>query len=775
MLDFNLKQMKKLLFFILMLPMLGFGQWTENFDSGTTMPAGWAVINNGGSNGWVFGAPADGTAQSGANVAYITYNTSAHDDYLITKAITVTAGVSDRISFFVRSRSSFFSENYEVLLSTTNQTAGAFTTVLQASQDAPVTWTQNTFNLSAYAGQTVYVAIHATDTDQWQLYADTFVVDTVPTTIPSCAAITSPANGATGVDPDGILNWNMISTASGYKVRVGTSPGGTDIVNNVDVGNVLTYNITGSLNTNTIYYATIIPYNNIGDAIGCSEISFTTVAAPANDDCAGAVSLTVNPDFACGVTASGTTLGASASSETAPTCAATGTNDDVWFKFTATNTTHRVVLSNVSGSIDMAMAAYSGTCGSLVQVQCSDPNTMDLTGLTVGQEYKVRVWTYTSTTGITATFNICVGTTPPPPVNDDCAGAVSLTVNPDLACSVTASGTTQSATASTETAPTCVATGTNDDVWFKFTATNTTHKVVLSNVSGFTDMAMAVYSGACGSLVQVQCSDPNTMDLTGLTVGQEYKIRVWTSSATTATTATFNICVGTPPPPPANDNCATPTALTVGTDFASSAITTSNAGATADGTAQSCQTSTANNIWYSVVVPASGNVIIETGSVSGSTYTDSVVNVFSGSCGSLTPVACDDDSSLDGNFSLVSLTGQTPGTTLLISVWRYSGGSGTDGQFKIAAYDTTVLAANEVKNSAKDAIKLYPNPFGEVLNISDASNVKNVLVTDFAGRLVKTIANPGKELHLGELKQGMYLVTLEMKDGSKQTIKAIKK
>lgn len=88
---------------------------------------------------------------------------------------------------------------------------------------------------------------------------------------------------------------------------------------------------------------------------------------------------------------------------------------------------------------------------------------------------------------------------------------------------------------------------------------------------------------------------------------------------------------------------------------------------------------------------------------------------------------------------------------------------------------TSVLSANEVKGNAKNDIKLYPNPFSGVLNISDATNVKNVLVTDLSGRLVKTIANPGKELHLGELKQGMYLVTLEMKDGSKQTMKTIKK
>ncbi|WP_265429949.1 hypothetical protein, partial [Chryseobacterium sp. YIM B08800] len=133
----------------------------------------------------------------------------------------------------------------------------------------------------------------------------------------------------------------------------------------------------------------------------------TPPAAPANDNCSGAVNLTVNPDLACGTTISGTTAWATSSSETAPTCGATGTNDDVWYKFTATNTTHRIVLSNVSGSTDMAMAVYSGACGNLVQLNCSDPNTMDVSGLTVGQEYKVRVWTWSNDSTTNATFNIC--------------------------------------------------------------------------------------------------------------------------------------------------------------------------------------------------------------------------------------------------------------------------------------------------------------------------------------------------------------------------------
>lgn len=769
--------MKKLLFLILGLPALGFGQWTENFDAGTTMPAGWAVINNGGANGWVFGVPGAGSAQSGSNVASISYNSTAHDDYLITKAITVTPGLSDRISFYVKSRSASFLEDYEVLLSTTDQTAAAFSTVLQATENAPSSWTQKTFSLSAYAGQTVYVAIHATDTDQWQLYADTFVVDSAPTTPPACTTITSPATGATGVNPDGILNWSSVTSATGYKVRVGTTAGGSDVVDNLDAGNVLTYNIAGNLNASTTYYATVTPYNGVGDATGCSGISFTTAAAPSNDDCAGAISLTVNPDLSCGVVTSGTTVAASPSSETAPSCGPNGVNDDVWFKFTATSASHRVALSNVSGSTDMAMAAYSGTCGNLVQVLCSDPNTMELTGLTVGEEYTVRVWTYSSTVTTTATFDICVGTLPPPPANDECEGAIALTVNPDLNCGSVASGNTLSATNSMAASP-CFG-NPDDDVWYSFVATNASHVVTLSNIvstGAFTasDMYFQVLSGSCGSLTSVLCSDPNSSTVTGLTPGETYYVRVYTYSGA-GYNASFNICIGTLPPPPANDDCSGAVPLTVGSTFAENAV----AGTTVSSTntpalTASCLSTPTNvggNVWYSVTVPASGELTIETGAVTGSPLTDTVISVFS-DCGNTDSIECDDDTGTD-NFSKIVLTGQTPGATLLVSVWKYS--TATDGAFQISAYDSSVvLATNEIKG-AKNSIKVYPNPFSDVLNISDASNVKNVFVSDLAGRLVKTIANPGSQLQLGELKQGMYMVTLEMKDGSKQTFKTIKK
>jgi len=112
----------------------------------------------------------------------------------------------------------------------------------------------------------------------------------------------------------------------------------------------------------------------------------------------------------------------------------------------------------------------------------------------------------------------------------------------------------------------------------------------------------------------------------------------------------------------------------------------------------------------------------------------------------------------------------TPNTTESTTALAIASYSGFLSYAKIASG----LGTSEIVSNGKE-IKAYPNPFTDVLNISDISNVKSISIIDLAGRLVNTIENPSSALQLGNLKQGMYLVTLNMKDGSKQTIKAIKK
>ncbi len=93
---------------------------------------------------------------------------------------------------------------------------------------------------------------------------------------PVCSNLTSPANNATDVPIDTNLSWTPVANATGYLVIVGTTSGGIEVVNNIDVGNQTSYDIPTDLQEGRLHYVTIIPYNNEGDATGCIEETFTT-------------------------------------------------------------------------------------------------------------------------------------------------------------------------------------------------------------------------------------------------------------------------------------------------------------------------------------------------------------------------------------------------------------------------------------------------------------------------------------------------------------------
>lgn len=543
------------------------------------------------------------------------------------------------------------------------------------------------------------------------------------------------------------------------------------------------YTYLSGLVVGQTYYIRVYNYEaNSGASIYSNSFDLcigTLPSAPVNDDCSAAVNLTVSSTLTCASLTTGTTLGATNSSVAVGVC--TGTpDDDVWYSFTAVGSDHTILLSNVaavgsSASTSLYTQVFSGACGTLTSIKCSTTNNTLLSGLTPGQLYYVRIYNSnpnTATVLYANSFNICIGTPPPPPVNDNCSGAITLTVNPDYLCGAVTSGNTLSATASTGTAPTCGATGTNDDVWFKFTATNTAHRVSLSNVSGSTDMGMAIYSGSCGNLVQVMCSDPDTMSVTGLVVGQEYIIRVWTWVATVTTTATFNICVGTLPPPPVNDVCsnAVLASVAIGTPYSNTQDATSatNSG----GFMLACATSTAggmnDGVWYKFV----GDGNIYTVSVTPTGW-DPQLDVYSGSCGSFVCVANADVGS-SGVVETVQI-GTVAGATYYVNVGHYSSTTDTsEGPFSIQISTNGVLGVSE-NVQIKNNIKAYPNPFVDVLNISDVKDVKSIIISDMSGKIVRTIQKPESTIRLSDLNAGMYLVILNMNDGSRQTIKAIKK
>lgn len=99
-----------------------------------------------------------------------------------------------------------------------------------------------------------------------------------------CTAPTAPtANAASGISTTSfVANWTGVSGATCYQLDVSTNAGFTSFVsgyNNLNVGNVTTYNVTG-LSCGTTYYYRIRSCNACGTSANSNTITVTTSACP---------------------------------------------------------------------------------------------------------------------------------------------------------------------------------------------------------------------------------------------------------------------------------------------------------------------------------------------------------------------------------------------------------------------------------------------------------------------------------------------------------------
>lgn len=188
--------------------------------------------------------------------------------------------------------------------------------------------------------------------------------------------------------------------------------------------------------------------------------------------------------------------------------------------------------------------------------------------------------------------------------------------------------------------------------------------------------------------------------LTGLLPGMPYTVTLAANCAggTTAppATATFTTRAD-------NDECATATPLPVGTPCTLVAANTTNASPSANTPNNLCHTSGINDVWYSVVVPPSGTVTVTTSALTGSNVTDTVLELFTGSCGSLVPLGCNYDGP-NSLFATYTATGLAPGTVISVLARVY----GNSGRFNICAQG---MMGTATRNSlAGGEVRIYPNP-----------------------------------------------------------------
>jgi len=136
-------------------------------------------------------AVTDLTAHSGAKMAACFASTTPpNNDWLITPQIAVTAG--DVLKFWAKSYTAQYGlERFKVGVSTTGTAPANFTFISGASYiQAPVDWTEYSYPLSAYAGQTVYIGIQCLSNDAFIFLVDDVFVG-APANAPAFAPVAS--------------------------------------------------------------------------------------------------------------------------------------------------------------------------------------------------------------------------------------------------------------------------------------------------------------------------------------------------------------------------------------------------------------------------------------------------------------------------------------------------------------------------------------------------------------------------------------------------------
>src|SRR5262249_23924754 len=145
------------------------------------------------------------------------------------------------------------------------------------------------------------------------------------------------------------------------------------------------------------------------------------------------------------------------------------------------------------------------------------------------------------------------------------------------------------------------------------------------------------------------------------------------------------------PAAPSNDACAAAIVIpSNATAFNPAPFCTVGAVTRAGDPAESCGfTTNSNPVYYSFTPCGDGRITVDT---NGSSY-DTVLSIFTGTCGTPTEASCDDDSGTGLNSQIVNFP-VTGGTTYLIKIADFGNPDGGTLDFNFS-YTPTVVPAND--------------------------------------------------------------------------------
>ena len=589
-----------------------------------------------------------------------------------------------------------------------------------------------------------YPAFRHTGVPANSLLIDDVVWEALPLTPPSCATNIVATPHATCGNSANTITWDATANADGYTINVGTTPGGTNIANAVNL-NTPTYSFTGT--ANTTYYFTVLPYNINGPATGCSELSFITNAN-------ACYCIPTYNNGGTGDNITNVTIGSWSN-------ASTGNVSPYYEDFTTQQPTPIAIPTMMAG-LNSTVAVTMGTDGTQYSRVWIDFNQN--TEFEASESFSLA-----TSAGASGTSNIVVSVPAGAIVGVTTMrirGGDDSAILATQACGASSSvwGQTEDYLVEILPAPACTM------PTVTFSAPNNCPSSSFNAIASITNM------GSATSLTITDNQGSPAQNVTAIgdvtfgpyALGTNVVLTVTNDQdgvcSVSSSNLTFAAC------PPANDECANATVLTPGAVFATNPLVATNVAATGSTgvPAPGCASYSGGDVWYQVTVPASGSLTVETNN-NGGGITDTGLAVYSGTCGSLALVECDDDDSSDGLFSLVALTGRTPGEVLYVRVWEY--GNNAFGTFQVSAYDAS-LSSGSFDNASFTA---YPNPVKDILNVSYTSEISSLRVINMIGQEVisKNINATSAQVDMSQLSAGTYIVNVTIGDAVK-TLKVVK-
>jgi hypothetical protein len=387
----------------------------------------------------------------------------------------------------------------------------------------------------------------------------------------TCNPISGTTAGATpdtgsgvcldGVGPDNAVWFKFVATATSHIVTVDGDPNFDAVIGAVNVcggirpagGNCTDATFGGGIETMTLtgltggatYYIQVHDYEGDNFANSTFTICVTLPQPPVNDNCSGATALTPAPT--CNPI-SGTTE--NATPDSGPGICTVGTSENaVWYKFVATATTHTVTVDGdpAFNAVIGALTACGGTTRP-IGGDCTDVTgnggveTMTLTGLTIGTTYYIQVHDRFGGNNANSTFTICVTFPVPLAVNDECSGAINCTPTAGTWNNPVSIGHSSNAATQSLVPINCngFTSNTAKDIWYSFQTDNNGGNITIT-YSGNEDIVLEAFSGSCGALSSIGCSDnvglTESFNLTGLAGSTTYFLRAYIFDGGTSATS----------------------------------------------------------------------------------------------------------------------------------------------------------------------------------------------------------------------------------------------